>query len=237
MKVSKIEIKDFHQFKDLTIDLTYPKGHEKEGQPLSKVCFIGQSGTGKTSLLELMPKFLFNYNSQFITKSGEASIYDNIKVKIIFGFDNEYTTEISFAQEESVGSDNKTLTRWTWDEAKNLYKDQEDFVDIYKFYSMEWINKVATKLIYFPANLNYEIEIGNEIILLDKKIIDFSTQKVSLAWNLILGKIQKYQEQELQIITDTMHLLVLTPVMIIVIKKLLLIQINQKVVKYKKPIQ
>ena len=34
MKISKIEIKDFHQFKDFNIDLTYPKGHLKEGQSL-----------------------------------------------------------------------------------------------------------------------------------------------------------------------------------------------------------
>lgn len=51
MKISKIEIKDFHQFKDFTLDLTYPQGHEKEGKPLDKVCFIGQSGTGKTTVL------------------------------------------------------------------------------------------------------------------------------------------------------------------------------------------
>lgn len=48
MKVKEIYIKDFRQFKDFALDLTYPKGHIKEGQPLDKVCFIGQSGTGKT---------------------------------------------------------------------------------------------------------------------------------------------------------------------------------------------
>ncbi|MFN5847914.1 MAG: hypothetical protein ACK43K_05460, partial [Chitinophagales bacterium] len=54
MKVTRIEIKDFNQFKSLDIDLTYPKGHAKEGQPLDKVCFIGQSGTGKTTLLKIL---------------------------------------------------------------------------------------------------------------------------------------------------------------------------------------
>jgi len=52
MKISHVHIKDHQQFKDFKLDLTYPKGHEKEGQPLDKVCFIGQSGTGKTTLLE-----------------------------------------------------------------------------------------------------------------------------------------------------------------------------------------
>ncbi len=54
MKITEININDFQQFKGLDIDLTYPKGHEKEGQPLDKVCFIGQSGTGKTTILNIL---------------------------------------------------------------------------------------------------------------------------------------------------------------------------------------
>src|ERR1700744_2146642 len=63
MKVSRLEIKDVTQFKDLDIDLTYPKGHAKEGQPLDKVCFIGQSGTGKTSLLNFIFGLSYGGNS------------------------------------------------------------------------------------------------------------------------------------------------------------------------------
>jgi len=51
MKITKLHIKDFHQFKNLTLDFTYPVGHPLEGKPLKKACFIGQSGTGKTTLL------------------------------------------------------------------------------------------------------------------------------------------------------------------------------------------
>ena len=80
MKITKIHLKDFHQFKDLTIDLTYPKGHKKEGQPLDRVCFIGQSGTGKTSLLELMPQFLYFYNTQLIIESGINAIIGTITI-------------------------------------------------------------------------------------------------------------------------------------------------------------
>lgn len=58
MKITRIELKNFFQFKDVAIDLTYPKGHEKAGEPLEKVCIIGQSGTGKTSLLRLIKWFI-----------------------------------------------------------------------------------------------------------------------------------------------------------------------------------
>ena len=54
MKIEYLEIKSYKQFSDLRLDLTYPKGHEKEGKPLDKICIIGQSGTGKTNLLEVI---------------------------------------------------------------------------------------------------------------------------------------------------------------------------------------
>ncbi|EDN69837.1 hypothetical protein BGP_3750 [Beggiatoa sp. PS] len=37
MKISQINIKDYNQFKNLRLDLTYPKGHQKEGQALDKI--------------------------------------------------------------------------------------------------------------------------------------------------------------------------------------------------------
>ncbi len=58
MKITQINIKDYNQFQNLTLDLTYPKGHEKEDQALEKICFIGQSGTGKTSLLNVLRAML-----------------------------------------------------------------------------------------------------------------------------------------------------------------------------------
>ncbi len=54
MKLTELHIKDYNQFEDFKLDLTYPEGHPKAGQALDKVCFIGQSGTGKTSLIELL---------------------------------------------------------------------------------------------------------------------------------------------------------------------------------------
>jgi len=59
MKLKSLKIKDYRQFKDIEFDFTYPKGHKKEGLPLDKVCFIGQSGTGKTTLLKAVKEFIF----------------------------------------------------------------------------------------------------------------------------------------------------------------------------------
>ncbi len=62
MKICKIIIKDFQQFKDFEIDLTHPE----TGEPLEKVCFIGSNGTGKTTLLRLLNGYLRQKNNIFI---------------------------------------------------------------------------------------------------------------------------------------------------------------------------
>ncbi len=58
MKIERVEIADFRCFHDFKLELTYPEGHPKAGSPLDKICLIGQSGTGKTTLLE----FLYHLN-------------------------------------------------------------------------------------------------------------------------------------------------------------------------------
>lgn len=53
MKISKLHIDQFRHLENLDFDFTYQSG-DRKGQPLDKICFIGQSATGKTGLLELI---------------------------------------------------------------------------------------------------------------------------------------------------------------------------------------
>ena len=107
MKIEYLEIKNYKQFADLTLDLTYPKGHEKEGEPLDKICIIGQSGTGKTNLLEIIESiniYSFSWNKRFFRDNskitskykmqGKTSVkldwnkeYEDIKIKKLNGED------------------------------------------------------------------------------------------------------------------------------------------------------
>ncbi len=197
MKISKIEIKDFHQFKDFTLDLTYPKGHEKEGKPLDKVCFIGQSGTGKTTLLELVPLLCYGYfGSNLVLKGGLSKILNGVLVNISFGVDGEYHFDTILEMDETT-----TIKRKVYNAYINDFKqdDEMTWISLQKF----WIKQFVTKSIYLPANLDYDLEnIETDNKLDDKAIIDFSKDKVATVWNIILEKIQTYQEQELKIRQD-----------------------------------
>ncbi len=64
MKVSYLHIRNYKQFSDLELDLTYPQGHPKAGEPLEKICIIGQSGTGKTNLLDIIKKSTIDFSEQ-----------------------------------------------------------------------------------------------------------------------------------------------------------------------------
>ena len=100
MKISKIHISKYHQFEDFELDLTYPNGHEKEGQPLDKVCFIGQSGTGKTTLLELI-KYASTMATPFASPDYKLKSPDFEKKQwIYFKFQNNEVGDF----EISIGS-------------------------------------------------------------------------------------------------------------------------------------
>lgn len=81
MKITGIDIGEYRQFKNIKFDFTYPEGHPKAGQPLEKVCFIGQSGTGKTTLLNIIWNLItplqkweqFNINQGYLALAKELN--------------------------------------------------------------------------------------------------------------------------------------------------------------------
>src|SRR6187402_2008986 len=87
MKITKLHIEQYRNLENLTFDFTYQSG-ERKGQPLDKICFIGQSATGKTSILELIYEHNFNalnlelINGRFL--SGSRNGIKNINGEIEF---------------------------------------------------------------------------------------------------------------------------------------------------------
>ena len=203
MKVKEIYIKDFRQFKDFKLDLTYPKGHPKEGQPLDKVCFIGQSGTGKTNLLKLL--YLIRMPGDFKEKLN-ASAQDLID-KVAFRLTNSKNEDLVMSFKESQ-TDLYALSEnimTVFNLGENSYENifQENFssnIDYtVKVGKVHESNK-SEKLIYFPTNLKYDFKKDQKHkINSSKKLFDFSKDNINELWDLITEEVKKYQEQELQI--------------------------------------
>ena len=75
MKISKLHIDQFRHLENLDFDFTYPEDfhiEEKRGKPLDKICFIGQSATGKTGLLELIKNQNFELQNIIKTTSKQG---------------------------------------------------------------------------------------------------------------------------------------------------------------------
>ena len=109
MKISKLHINQFRHLENLDFDFTYPEDfhiEEKRGKPLEKICFIGQSATGKTSLLELIKETISQfYDSRIVSQ-------DKILTPLYF---KDYNIELDFEadsisykhKKESIEIDNK----------------------------------------------------------------------------------------------------------------------------------
>lgn len=88
MKISKLHIDQFRHLENLDFDFTYQSG-DRKGQPLDKICFIGQSATGKTGLLELINSTIFKLkelktrDDKYLDKKVEFEadfIFDTIEI-------------------------------------------------------------------------------------------------------------------------------------------------------------
>lgn len=189
MKIKKLEIKDYNQFKDVEIDLTYPKGHEKEGEPLDRVCIIGQSGTGKTSLIRLIKWFV----------SRDRNIGGNL--------------EVPFPRYGDVEMDIK----WHKDCFKLLFRDtglwyadiskqsvNNDPSVIIPFFKDE-LERTKPLLINYPADLPNDMGIKSENgdgltapqKIEPQQIIDFAFEDIRKIWIYILKDIKEHQAREL----------------------------------------
>ena len=132
MKVKSLFIKDFNQFKDFELDLTYPAGHAKAGLPLDKVCIIGQSGTGKTSLL-LFLKNLWGFLIQ--------SAFFPIEDKNVSGYIN------------SLPHGFKLLIRDSTEKSEFIIKnDSYDFRALVGQFQRNF-NRDALDILYFPSEV------------------------------------------------------------------------------------
>ncbi len=170
MKITKIHINEYQQFKDFELDLTYPEGHEFAGQPLKKVCFIGQSGTGKTTLLGILKDFIVICKENRRTKyetSGEFQISFEI---------GHSTTNYPYV----VAVRNKKIEH---SDRKNVGFS---------------ISSQKTAYIYFPSDIKHDLDFKTNISQKksNNSYIDLDAENIFGIWNDISNKIKDYQKKE-----------------------------------------
>jgi predicted ATP-dependent endonuclease of OLD family len=94
MKISKLHIDQFRHLENLDFDFTYQSG-ERKGQPLNKICFIGQSASGKTSLLELIYEQFSFINNLFVDGESYSDAIGTKSINGLIKFDLEdYSIEL-----------------------------------------------------------------------------------------------------------------------------------------------
>lgn len=188
MKVSAIEINNFLNFEsDFKLDLTYPVGHHtKAGKPLDKICIIGQSGTGKTVLLNLIKFFSADKISDKQLDFRKINDNVNIKFKIDTVADG---TEISKKFVEGVFQytsngllENEIKERWT------TY--QTALTRILIHYPYDLIRKREGQ-----SELNSESNESKkkeEEIYLSDKVIDFEIRNIRENWRIMQELIEEH---------------------------------------------
>jgi len=189
MKISNLTIKNYKQFQDLTLNLTYPKGHKKEGQPLDKICIIGQSGTGKTNILDIIKKSVIDLHylatwyqpfSEFKNKSKEDEYItnefitkNNTTVKTLFTFNKSKMnpTNIKLLENEEiyfVGIDKELDISKRKELTKRYANKGEPVADI--------VHKLESEKLIDRSIVNIKSDNGNSWEFLKEKIDNYQIE-------------------------------------------------------------
>jgi predicted ATP-dependent endonuclease of OLD family len=215
MKVKELYIKKYHQFEDFKLDLTYPEGHEKAGQPLDKVCFIGQSGTGKTSLLEVIRKFISiclqsPFVEAFTVKSDEtpyvfenfiANTVENLTGQIILvdflENDNHHDVSVRLIVEVDGYTDEGLISVVL----NGLFQyEPSSYLHFLSEY-LQCLDKCRPLIISTPADINFKEfdSISKEdSFLKNLREIDISLWNFNMIWKNIEKELIKYREDEIK---------------------------------------
>ena len=206
MKISKLHIDQFRHLENLDFDFTYQSG-ERKGQPLDKICFIGQSASGKTGILELIKEQHIGINSAIISESS-------------FSYKNEVKSTKAYSS-FNLGNDLVEINKKALKYNNNTfsYIESGSFTDLLN-------DKEKKYLYYFKANLisekNIEIFTKNPTDLVEKypgldnrhilsnmyskeKPITFDDDVESDLWLILLNEILNYRKNFTQKMSELIH--------------------------------
>ncbi|NHN26023.1 AAA family ATPase [Flavobacterium jejuense] len=218
MKISKLHIEQFRHLENLAFDFTYPEDFhivEKRGKALDKICFIGQSATGKTGLLELIEQYHSNLNNLIITSDLENNLYfSNSDFNIIKG-------NVNFVSEKKqiFISKDKLTCKNDIDTYNYSYIETGNFDSFLKDEEKKFLFYLKSNLI---SDRNIEIFTKNPVDLFEKypgienlrglkhiysksNSIIFDENVSADLWLLILNEILIYRKKFTQKMAELLH--------------------------------
>jgi hypothetical protein len=200
MKVTKIKLNSYLHFKNgLEIDLTYPEDHEKAGQPLDRVCFLGQSGTGKTTLLHLIKYFVCE-GLKFSRTGIDNAAFVKDGVELYYKIDGKHHSKVSVGDEQFLHFDCTDGSSPKLIEYMKSWKETLDHL----------LQQSSPLLISFPFSLvrpddflseedakALNKETGElEIIFTDsRRVWDFDSSTISFVWNIVFSRVEQYRRE------------------------------------------
>lgn len=209
MKILNLHIDQFRHLENLDFNFTYQSG-ERKGQILEKICFIGQSATGKTSLLELIYEHISNIlNLELIDNAYLAGLDNPIKningeINLLVG--NEilqlrkkeiYYNDRGYKFENKGGS----VTSLIPEQDKNdviYFKANlisENNINLLAKYPADLIEKHSKELQHIEDDFKYKETYG---MLFDDSVRDE-------VWLFLLSEILNYRKNFTQKMSELIH--------------------------------
>ena len=212
MKIKRLKINKYRGLENLEFDFRYPenyKDHSKAGKPLDKICFIGQSASGKTNLLNLIFETALNATRlETIDKKAIANFRNELA-----NVDGEIEYEIgnkSYIQKNnSVVYDNRNLEKTNsggavhslipLEQKRNIIYIKSELIstnniDIFSKNPLDLLNEFneLKSHVRYPTDENY---IGHS----------FDSKINPEIWLFLLNEILEYRKNFTQKMSDLIH--------------------------------
>jgi AAA15 family ATPase/GTPase len=207
MKVKNLNINSYRHLKNIQFDFTYPKGHPKQDQPLDKICLIGQSASGKTSVLELINEISSNLYSDPIELLHDSTLNQSfLLMHRAHPFDGQI--QYSFDKENLIFEESKvTFNGHTYPLMSNGGGTVGRLIDkpirlIY--FTSETISRESIKALSFIPDETKSYKDGLKPIIHDY-VYKFSENINDDVWDSLIGKILEYRKSFTQMASELIN--------------------------------
>jgi uncharacterized FlaG/YvyC family protein len=208
MKILKLNIDSYKHLEKLEFDFTYQSG-ERKGQSLDKICFIGQSASGKTNLLELIKNQHFALNNLIISNHNNTFSYKNnvelFKGRTSFSVNHNIVeltnTKLKYKNNLFVYSDSGSFSHLLNDEEKKyIYYLKANLISEK---NIDLFTKNPLDLFENYPGLNDNIHL-NGIYSKETPII-FDADAEHQIWLFLLSEILQYRKKFNQKMSELIH--------------------------------